>query len=97
MPNLLLKILTRARYKSILRGTDIELDSKITEEGKHVQVPTLLITTELDYVARGEMQTQGTAKWAKKLQIESLPSGHWPQLELPDRMNQLLDDFVNSI
>lgn len=43
------------------------------------------------------MQKDGTAKWVKKLRIEELSCGHWVQLELPDKLNQLLEGFAEEV
>ena len=42
------------------------------------------------------MQTDGTAKWVKQLRIEELDCGHWVQLEVPDKLNQLLEEFAEE-
>ena len=67
------------------------------EERKHVDLPTLLVVSDKDYVTRADMQKDGTAKWIRKLRIEELSCGHWVQLEQPDKLNQLLEGFAEEV
>jgi len=97
MAYIFMHILTCLRYKAAMRGIEVPDNSKVTEEQKHIQVPTLLVVAEQDYITRADLQTQETVKWIKQLEVASLSSGHWPQLELPDKLNQLLDTFVNTL
>ena len=83
------------RYKSAIRGTsDLALHASLPEERKHVNVPTLFILDRADL--QKKMQIDGTAKRVKQLRIEDTDCGHWAQLELPDRLNQLLEGFAEE-
>jgi pimeloyl-ACP methyl ester carboxylesterase len=64
--------------------------------GFHVSAPTLLIWGEQD-IALGIELTLGLERWVDRLSIERLPdSGHFVQQEQPDKVNQLMLDFLRS-
>ena len=66
------------------------------EERKYVDLPTLQVVSE-DYITRADVQKEATAKWAKQLRVEELSCGHWVQLELPDKLNKLLEGFAAEV
>lgn len=66
------------------------------EERKYVKVPTLFVLAKEDYVGRPEIQKRG-AIWIQNLRIEEFPCGHWVQLEMPDKLNDLLLEFVSGL
>ena len=72
-------------------------EASLPEERKHVNLPTLLIVAEKDYVARPEMQRQVAASWVKQLRVEELSCGHWVQLEMPERVNELLVGYAMGL
>ena len=84
------------RYKAAIRGVGITQNVVLPEERKHVDVPSLLIVSTKDYATRADMQKGSTAKWIRNLSIEELDCGHWVQLESPEKLNQLLEDFANK-
>ena len=63
------------------------------EDRKQVTLPTLLIVSNKDYVARAELQKDNTSKWVQNLRVEELSCGHWIQLEQTDEYNKLLESF----
>lgn len=79
-----------------MRGINVADEAQLPEERKKVSVPTLLIVSKRDAVTRAEISKDGTSKGVKDLKIEELESGHWIQLELPDKLNQLLLDFASA-
>lgn len=84
----------RRRYKASIRGIDLADHASLPEERKHVHLPTLLVVADKDYPEIGK---QDTAKWVKQLRMEELSCGHWVQLELPDKLNRLLEGFADEI
>ncbi|MCJ1403524.1 hypothetical protein MMC11_006747 [Xylographa trunciseda] len=84
-------------YKSAIRNIDTANNASLSEQDKHVDLPTLLIVSDKDYVTRADIQRDGTAKWIKQLRIEELSCGHWVQLELPDKLNELLEGFADEV
>jgi soluble epoxide hydrolase / lipid-phosphate phosphatase len=62
-----------------------------------VNVPTLLIVAEKDCVCLPEIQKQGSAPWVKQLRVETFPCGHWVQLEMPEKLNELLVEFATGL
>ncbi|KAH6663023.1 putative epoxide hydrolase 2 [Halenospora varia] len=81
-------------YKATIQKVDLQREAEITEEQKHINLPTLLVVSDEDYVSRAEVGKEGTAKWAKDLEIAELHCGHWIQLEVPDKFNDLLEKFA---
>ena len=69
----------------------------MSEERKHINLPTLLVVSDRDYITRADLQKDRTAKWVKQLRVEELSCGHWVPLELPDKLNQLLEGFANDV
>jgi soluble epoxide hydrolase/lipid-phosphate phosphatase len=56
-----------------------------------------LILAEKDYVSRPEIHKQGTVQWVKKLKVEELSCGHWVQLEMPEKLNDLSVQFAGGL
>lgn len=84
------------RYKSVIKGDDSAHIAALPEDRKHVDIPTLLILAQKDYIASPEFQKQGTV-WLKKTKIEELPCGHWAQLEMPEEVNSLLVEHARGL
>jgi pimeloyl-ACP methyl ester carboxylesterase len=62
-----------------------------------IAVPTLLIWGEQD-IALGIELTTGLEQWVNDIQIKRIPdSGHWVQQEQPEKVNQYMLDFLQSI
>ena len=80
-----------------MRGVGLSDHALLPGELKYVNLPTLLVVSDKDYITRADMQRDATAKWVKQLRTEELSCGHWVQLELPDKVNQLLEGFANEI
>ena len=80
-----------------MRGIDIPYHATLSEDSKHVELPTLLVVSDQDYVTRADIQTEQTSKWIKRLEIVELSCGHWVQLELPNKLNDLLETFANKL
>jgi pimeloyl-ACP methyl ester carboxylesterase len=63
---------------------------------KQIAVPTLLIWGEQDRYL-GIHLTEGLDRWASNIHVERLPQGsHWVQMDAPDRVNELLIDFLGK-
>lgn len=63
----------------------------------HITVPTLLIWGEHD-IALGIELTTGLEQWVNDIQIKRIPdSGHWVQQEQPEKVNQYMLDFLQTI
>lgn len=61
-----------------------------------IEVPTLLIWGEQD-IALGIELTHHLEQWVPRLRVERLPdSGHWVQQEKPERVNELILEFLSS-
>ncbi|MCJ1382272.1 hypothetical protein MMC17_005385 [Xylographa soralifera] len=84
-------------YKSAIRGVDSSTNASLSESRKHIDLPTLLVVSDRDYITRADMQKERMVKWVQHLRIEELSCGHWVQLELPDKLNELLEGFANEV
>ena len=77
-------------YRQLFR----HLPPPATRENTHVSAPTLLIWGEHD-IALGIELTYGLEQWVDDIEVKRLPdSGHWVQQEQPDKVNQLMLDFL---
>jgi pimeloyl-ACP methyl ester carboxylesterase len=65
------------------------------EDLRRLAVPTLLVWGDHDPVGAVEV-AQATASLIPEAQLEVLPAGHVPWLGNPDRVSELLSDFVRS-
>jgi len=79
-------------YRQLFR----RLPPPATRENTHVSAPTLLIWGEQD-IALGIELTYNLEPWVDHIEVKYLPdSGHWVQQEQPDKVNQLMLDFLQS-
>jgi len=79
-------------YRQLFR----HLPPPATRENTQVSAPTLLIWGEHD-IALGIEMTYGLEQWVDDIEVKRLPdSGHWVQQEQPDKVNQLMLDFLQS-
>ncbi len=61
-----------------------------------IAAPTLLIWGERDRYL-GKKLTEGLDQWVPNLRVEHLPeASHWVQNDVPDRVNRLLMEFLQS-
>ena len=65
------------------------------EDLRRLRVPTLLIWGDHDPVGAVEV-AQATARLIPEAQLELLPAGHVPYLGHPERVSDLLSEFVRS-
>jgi pimeloyl-ACP methyl ester carboxylesterase len=65
------------------------------EDLRRLTVPTLLIWGDHDPVGAEEV-AQATARLIPEAQLEVLPAGHVPYLGHPERVSELVSDFVRS-
>ncbi|KZL77637.1 epoxide hydrolase [Colletotrichum tofieldiae] len=84
-------------YKAAMQGLNLPDEREISEVDKECRVPTLLVVSDQDYVLLADAQSENTKKWAKDLRIEILDCGHWIQLERPDKLQGLLEEFAAEI
>ena len=79
-------------YRQLFR----HLPPPASRENTQVSAPTLLIWGEHD-IALGIEMTYGLEQWVDDIEVKRLPdSGHWVQQEQPDKVNQLMLDFLQS-
>jgi soluble epoxide hydrolase/lipid-phosphate phosphatase len=88
--------LTAYRYKALIQGVDLPNLAGIPADRNRVNLPTLLVVSSKDYATRADMGKQATAMWVKDLRIEELDCGHWIQLEMPEKLNALLEGFAGE-
>lgn len=76
-----------AELRSVLRGDEGSFD---------VSVPTMLIWGTEDFALGNEL-TEGLDRWVPDLRIERLSdASHWVQNDRPERVNELLADFLEE-
>jgi pimeloyl-ACP methyl ester carboxylesterase len=63
--------------------------------GARIEVPSLMVTAELDPVLRPEMAEQ-MKSFVSDLEIVMIPGcGHWTQQERPDELNRVMIDWLS--
>lgn len=80
-----------------MRGVNLADEAEVPAEKKPCVLPTLLLVSELDYVTRADMQIPKSSEWCTNLNVKTLDCGHWIQLERPDVVNGLLEEFAAEV
>jgi epoxide hydrolase 4 len=82
-------------YRQYFRRPPVSV-ARNNGETAHISAPTLLIWGEHD-IALGIELTQGLEQWVDQIEVKRLPdSGHWVQQEQPDKVNQLMLNFLQE-
>ena len=84
-------------YKAQMANVNVEDEVSLAPERSHIQQPTLLICADKDVIAIAAMQEQGMRPFVKDLKIEHVDSGHWVQLEKPEKVNRILATFLEEV
>ena len=85
-------------YKAAILLPPSDADKNLSAEQRQIEVPTMLVITEKDYAIIPDMQIQSTQQAAGDLlQIERLPTGHWPMFEARDEVEKMLEAFGDKI
>jgi pimeloyl-ACP methyl ester carboxylesterase len=83
-------------YRAIFRSALFNGFQRTIGPNDHISAPTLLIWGEQD-IALGIELTQGLEQWVPNIQIERIPdSGHWVQQEKPERVNEVILEFLQK-
>jgi soluble epoxide hydrolase/lipid-phosphate phosphatase len=86
------------RYKSTIRGINVEDDAQISQERKIVDVPTLLVLGDEDYATRAEIAEQSAPKWLRNYSVKKITGcGHWIPLQKTDEYNETILKFVKEV
>ena len=83
-------------YKQQIANLNVPDEESITEEQKHIQQPTLLVTCSKDAIAVPKMQEDGTRPFAKDLTVKEIDSGHFVMWEKSDELNKALEEFFTA-
>lgn len=82
-------------YKAAMRGVNNADEAGIPDEDRDCHLPTLLVVSEKDYVTRADMNIATTKEHTPDLRVKNFADcGHWIQLERPDELHQLLEEFA---
>ncbi|OQD80025.1 hypothetical protein PENANT_c040G02023 [Penicillium antarcticum] len=81
-------------YKAAMRGVNRIDEAEVPEADRRCHLPTLLIVGEKDYVTKADVNIAVTKRWAHDLRVENFDSGYWVQLERPDELHRVLEDFA---
>lgn len=71
-------------------------EAAVPHERQQIHKPALLVLCTKDYVAIPATQEEGMRPFAKDMEVESLESGHWVQLEKADEVNEILKKFFEK-
>jgi len=80
-------------YRQLFRHPSVTFNRSDTR----ISAPTLLIWGEQD-IALGIELTTGLERWVNDIEIKRIPdSGHWVQQEQPDKVNQYMLEFLQTL
>ncbi|KAJ5263144.1 epoxide hydrolase [Penicillium angulare] len=70
-------------------------EAEIPDADRDCHLPTLLVVSEKDYITRADMNIATTKEHTPDLRVKNFADcGHWIQLERPDELHQLLEEFA---
>ena len=76
------------------RNIDANLEATAHLKDATVTQPTLMVTTDYDPILPASL-AEGMDRWVPDLRIEHVAgSGHWTQQEQPERVNEILSEFL---
>lgn len=79
------------------RNIDVNYSATAHLAHSLVETPTLMIAADSDPVLPASL-IEGMEKWVPNLRAEVIANcGHWTQQEQPERVNQLLIDFLGDL
>ncbi|KAJ5910558.1 epoxide hydrolase [Penicillium tannophilum] len=83
-------------YKAAIRGINLADEAEIVDGRCHL--PTLLVVSEKDHVARADVGIAGTKELVADLRVKNFEEcGHWIQLERPSEINDALKEFSQEL
>ncbi|KAJ5999456.1 epoxide hydrolase [Penicillium sp. IBT 35674x] len=83
-------------YKTAIRGVNLADEAEIADG--HCHLPTLIVVSEKDHVARVDMGIAGTKELVADLRVKNfVECGHWIQLERPNDINDTLKEFAQDL
>jgi len=84
-------------YKVKDRNLDMEDESQLPKERKFIDIPTLVVVSDEDYVTQVKMAERLSQTYLRKYKIEVIKGcGHWIPLERKDEFSQMLVDFAEE-
>ena len=78
---------------NVWRDTD-RARADVIEDERLAQTRVLLLTCAKDPLAIAGAQAELTRRVFPLLEVRELTTGHWPQLEDPEKVNAALEDFI---
>jgi len=84
-------------YKAQIANVNSEDEAHLASGDSQFERPTLLVTCSKDPIAVADMQEKTTKQHARNLRIKQLETGHWVQLEQPSKVNEFLQEFIESL
>jgi pimeloyl-ACP methyl ester carboxylesterase len=77
------------------RNFDRNWETTAHLEGRHIEVPSLMVSADWDPVLRPEM-TAAMPSFVNDLELVTIPEcGHWTQQEKPDELNRVMVDWLH--
>ena len=84
-------------YRALIRGLNVAAESNLTAAQQKTELPTLFIGATNDPIGNVEIENQLITNFSSQPTLKSIYSGHWVQLEYPDKVNGYLKDFFAKI
>ncbi|CAL8580984.1 hypothetical protein XPA_006697 [Xanthoria parietina] len=83
-------------YKSQMANNNTADEKAVPSDRRRTDKPVLLVTCAKDHVGIPAMMEESTKMFANDLEVEHLDCGHWVQLELPNKVNEVVKSFVQK-
>jgi len=87
-------------YRMAIWGLSVDEEKAALASGQmdgKLHMPVLMLSASRDPLASVTKAVENMEKVAADLRTESLPTGHWVQLEEAEKVNGILEEFVVGI
>lgn len=87
-------------YRATIWGLNKDDEQAALDAGqidKKLHMPVFMIAASRDPIAGGATAVDGMRAVVDNMKVETLPTGHWMQLEKADEVNKMLEEFVESV
>ena len=87
-------------YRATIWGLNLEDEKSALASGEmdgKLHLPVFMLCASRDPLASVTKPEVNMSKVVEDLKIETLPTGHWVQLEEAEKVNALLEEFVVGV
>ena len=84
-------------YRGVIRGYNDADTARIVAPGNTTSLPTQFIGGTEDPLFIVPAQNAATLAFAPHATLQYVSAGHWVQLEKPEQINHMLDEFFKGV